>query len=678
MPLSNLNTEQRQAATAPLGHNLIIASAGTGKTSTIVGRIARLLSLGIEPSEILLLTFTNKASSEMIERVGRFFGKEIAQRIEAGTFHSVAYRYLKEHFSVLLKQPRELKILFKSIYDRRVFMERDEAMPYSAQYLFEFYSLFLNSSKEEGFGEYLERKAPAQMRFLPIYEGIFEEFNALKREYRYVDYNDLLLLYREEMSKLSSCPYSEILCDEYQDTNPLQESILKALNPQSLFCVGDYDQSIYAFNGADISIIANFTHTYPDAQVFTLVKNYRSTSAILDLANRVISKNERIYPKSLEVIKNGECEIPKLLIYDELFLQYQGIAKRIAMGGVGYEDIAIIFRNNSSADGIEASLRELGVSSKRKGGRSFFETKEIALLLDICSCFFNPKDMMAYIHTLSYGKGIGNSIAKDIYEGLMRVGEGSVMRGLFTPNDSKPYTPKAKQTQAGLFDDFFSLENASRFNSMLEVEFASHPIFEHPKLVSEGAKFLNDFYLLAKRGRGVNNPTELIGIVQKSAFFNHIMQDFALQRAKNKDGSLDLTRKQEALERIERKVELLRNLSMHYEDLGRFLNAMVLGGAEASEGSGVNLLSIHASKGLEFKEVYVIDLMDGRFPNTKLMSKGGSLEEERRLFYVAVTRAKERLFLSYAKKDELKNIDYAPSIFLYEAGMIAGREKELG
>lgn len=676
MPLSNLNTEQRQAATAPLGHNLIIASAGTGKTSTIVGRIAYLLSQGIEPSEILLLTFTNKASSEMIERVGKFFGKEIAQKIEAGTFHSVAYRYLKEHFSVLLKQPRELKILFKSIYDKRVFMDRDETPPYSAQYLFDFYSLFLNSSKEEDFASYLERRASAQMKFLEIYEGIFDEFSELKREYRYVDYNDLLLLYREEMSKLSACPYAEILCDEYQDTNPLQESILKALDSKSLFCVGDYDQSIYAFNGADISIIANFTHTYPDANVFTLVKNYRSTSAILDLANRVIGKNERIYPKSLEVVKNGECEIPKLLIYDELFLQYQGIAKRIAMGGRNYEEIAIIFRNNSSADGIEASLRELGVSSRRKGGRSFFETKEIALLLDICSCFFNPKDMMAYIHTFSYGKGIGNSIAKDVYEALVTLGDGSVMRGLFTPNDTKPYAPKAKQTQAGLFDDFFGLENASRFNSMLESELASHPLFEHPKITSEGAKFFNEFYLLSKKARGVKHPAQLIGIIKESVFFSQIMQEFATQRAKNKDGSIDPHRKSEALERIERKIDLLKNLSAHYEDLGRFLNAMVLGGAEASEGSGVNLLSIHASKGLEFKEVYVIDLMDGRFPNTKLMSKGGSLDEERRLFYVAVTRAKERLFLSYAKKDALKNIDYAPSIFLYEAGMV-GVEKTL-
>lgn len=673
MPLSTLNVEQKQAATAPLGHNLIIASAGTGKTSTIVGRIAYLLSLGIKPSEILLLTFTNKASQEMIERVAKIFSKEIAEQITSGTFHSVSYKYLKEHFNVSLKQPKELKILFKSIYEKRTFLERDESQPYSAQYLFDFYALYLNVAREQSFAEYLEEKSPQHMRFLEIYEGIFDEFIALKKEYGYVDYNDLLLLYREEMRTLredSPCPYQEVLCDEYQDTNPLQESILQALNPSSLFCVGDYDQSIYAFNGADISIIANFTSQYKGARVFSLSKNYRSTAAILDLANRVISKNERIYPKSLEVVKNGECQSPKLLTYDELFIQYQGIAKRIALSGRDFSEVAVIFRNNSSADGIEASLRELGVSSRRKGGSSFFDSKEIELLLDICSSFYNPKDMMAYIHTLSYGKGIGNSIAKDIYEALKILGNGSAKAGLLKPNSNKPYPMRIRQAQLGLFDDFFSLESASRFNELITKDFASHPILQHPKITSDGAKFLDLFYRLFKEAHNLYSPKAVVGKIGESSFFGHIAQELANSRAKNKDGSIDITRKEEALERIKRKVDLLLNLASRYENLGAFLNAMVLGSSEASEGSGVNLLSIHASKGLEFDEVYVVDLMDGRFPNRKLMSKGGSLEEERRLFYVAVTRAKESLYLSYARKDDFKKISYEPSIFLYEAGLV--------
>lgn len=675
MPLSNLNPEQKKAATAPMGQNLIIASAGTGKTSTIVGRIAYLLQTGIRAEEILLLTFTNKASSEMIERVGRFFGAELAKKIQSGTFHAVAYKYLKEHLKVSLKQPRELKVLFKSIYERRAFLDTFDSKPYTSQYLYDFYALFLNSGGERSFGEYLEEKAPAQMQFLQIYEGIFDEFDALKREYGYVDYNDLLLLYRSEMKRLQEergCPFQEILCDEYQDTNPLQESILKTLAPKSLFCVGDYDQSIYAFNGADISIIGNFKIDYPEARVFTLTKNYRSSEMILDLANRVISRNERIYPKGLEVMKEGIFDPPKLLVYDELFLQYQGIAKRIALSGVAHQEIAIIFRNNSSADGIEASLRELGIASRRKGGSSFFETREIALLLDLCACFHNSKDMMAYIHILGYGKGIGNSIAKDIYEALSALGEGDPIVGLLNPKEGiKPYAMRAKSSQLGLFEDFFALENASRFDLIVDEGICSHPMFEHPKLTSEGAKFLNLFFLLVKKVRGISHPTFLIQAIRTSSFFGEIIKSLARERAKNKDGSIDSQKEIEAMERIERKVVLLESLSKPYAYLGAFLNAMILGGSEASEGSGVNLLSIHASKGLEFEEVYIVDLMDGRFPNRKLMSKGGSLEEERRLFYVAVTRAKERLFLSYAKKDDLKKITYEPSIFLYEAGLIS-------
>ena len=276
MPLTNLNLEQKDAATAPAGHNLIIASAGTGKTSTIVGRIAHLFSQGIEPEEILLLTFTNKAAEEMIERVARSFGEKKAKSIQAGTFHAIAYKYLKEKRNIALKKPHELRTLFKSIAEKRVFLDKDEVQPYSAQYLYEIYSLYLNASKNQTFGEWLELRAPAQVRYITIYEGIFDEFDKLKASFNYADFNDLLLLYREEM-RASPTPYKEILCDEYQDTNPLQDSILDALDPRSLFCVGDYDQSIYAFNGADISIIANFTQKYPDAKVFTLSKNYRSS-----------------------------------------------------------------------------------------------------------------------------------------------------------------------------------------------------------------------------------------------------------------------------------------------------------------------------------------------------------------------------------------------------------------
>ncbi|PAF48315.1 ATP-dependent DNA helicase [Helicobacter sp. 12S02232-10] len=666
----NLNAEQKQAAMAPKGHNLVIASAGTGKTSTIVGRIAHLLDSGIDPKEILLLTFTNKASLEMIERVSKIFGEKEAKQIESGTFHAVAYRYLKEHLKISLKQPRELKVLFKSIAEHRIYANKGTASPYSAQYLYDIHSLYLNSQKEQSFEEWLKQKSPEQALYIPVYEGILDEFQALKKEYGYADYNDLLIMYRDEMSKQES-PYQEVLCDEYQDTNPLQDSLIDAINPESLFCVGDYDQSIYAFNGADISIISNFTTKYKDAHVFTLKKNYRSSYPILDLANRIIQKNERIYEKSLEVVKTGEYSPPKLLAYEELFLQYQGIAKKIATSNYNLDDIAVIFRNNASADGCEASLREMGIPSRRKGGISFFDTKEVSLMLDICSLIYNPKDMMAHIHTLSYGSGIGNSIAKDIYEALNILGNRDTKTGLLAPDfNIKPYASRSKNTQLGLFDDFFALQNSARFDTFLPKDFCSHPILSHPKLTKEGAVFLGKFFIMYQRIYSLSSPFDLITTIAKSEFFRHIIEILGRERSKNKDGTFDENRRIEAMEKIDRKITLLSDLAKNYRDIGRFLNAMILGSNEASEGSGVNLLSVHASKGLEFRDVYIIDLMDGRFPNRKLISKGGSIEEERRLFYVAITRAKENLYLSYAKKDAVKNIDYEPSIFLYEANML--------
>ncbi len=290
MPLSRLNHEQKCAATTTHGHNLIIASAGTGKTSTIVARIAHLLHQGVEPSRILLLTFTNKASAEMIERVSQFFGQSITSKIESGTFHAVSYRLLKKMgYKIVLKQPKDLKILLKSIVEHRRFDQIDSGVkPYSAAYLYDLFSLYQNSTVTLSFSQWLEEDESEHGVYFDIYEDIFEEFQALKKEFGYVDFNDLLILMREALLKNEESLFDEVLIDEYQDTNTLQGSLIDAFGAASLFCVGDYDQSIYAFNGANIDIIGSFAKRYVGANVFTLNKNYRSSQSILSLANRVI------------------------------------------------------------------------------------------------------------------------------------------------------------------------------------------------------------------------------------------------------------------------------------------------------------------------------------------------------------------------------------------------------
>lgn len=674
MPLSRLNSEQYAAATSTDKQNLIIASAGTGKTSTIVGRIGHLLNSGIKAQEILLLTFTNKAAAEMVERVAAYFGNEIAGKIDAGTFHAVSYRWLKKHDKkVVLKQQRELKTLFRSVFEKRSFMHIDaEIAHYGGNYLYDVYSFYQNTELSRDFESWIIENYPEHELFAMIYADIVDEFEALKKEYGFVNFNDLLLNFRE-ICKTKDLGYKEVLVDEYQDTNALQGTLIDAMNPPSLFCVGDYDQSIYAFNGADISIIGSFTKKFPDAKVHTLTKNYRSTLPILSLATKVIEHNERIYPKQLEVTRDKESQAPKLLTYDELFDQYHEIAAKIRDSQTPREEIAVIFRNNSSADGIEVGLRELGIPCKRKGGTSFFDSKEVKAVLDLYTLLVNESDMMAFIHLFEFAKGVGSAMAKEMYIALKSLGHGSIFYGLYAPDVSmtNPFEKRKVSHQLGLFDDFLELGAVGKFAKLgFENKFMQNPILKHPKLTKDGATFLYEFYLLYRDLKGIKQPKTIVRKIAASVLYKHISDVLATKRATLKDGSIDEKQKTEALSRIDRKMLLLEELSKPYSEHERFLNAMILGSSDLTQGEGVNLLSVHASKGLEYKEVYVVDLMDGRFPNRKLMQRGGSLDEERRLFYVAVTRAKDILYLSFAKYDKIKKTNFMPSQFLYEAGLV--------
>ncbi len=672
MPLSTLNQEQLSAATAPMGNNLIIASAGTGKTSTIVGRIAHLLENGYEPSKILLLTFTNKAAGEMLARVGRYYPPRIVNKIESGTFHAVSYRWLKElNENISLKQPGELKTLFRSVYEKRQLKRLNlETEPFSATYLYEQYSLYQNASLE-GFDVWFLEKYPEHRPLIDIYMNIIDDFEETKDKYGFVSFNDLLLKMKAHLTQHGR-DLVEVLVDEYQDTNTLQSALIDAMSPHSLFCVGDYDQSIYAFNGANIQNIATFSERYTKATIFTLDKNYRSSGTILSLANRVIEKNERIYPKKLVVTRTGKNQPPKLLIHNELFDQYQKIAKNIKQSYTPINDIAVIFRNNASADGIEASLREMGIPSKRKGGNSFFEAKEVKFLLDVCSLIVNPKDMMAFIHIFEYGKNIGSAVAKEMFECFRHFGEGNLFIGIMYPRvHTLPKLNPNKNMQLGLFDDDAEIGSVTRFSKIeMSEKIRSHPILKYPKLTPDGLEFFKMYHEFMSSIGNIKQPRTLLIKLVESPLYGFLVELLATQRGRLKSGEIDQERKRVAKERIARKARLLIDLSGQYKEISRFVNAMVLGGNELSEGDGVNLLSIHASKGLEFTEVYIIDLMDGRFPNTKLMGKGGSLDEERRLFSVAVTRAKERLYLSFAKYDKVKKLDFKPSPFLYEAKML--------
>jgi len=674
VPLSRLNPEQYAAATSKENQNLIIASAGTGKTSTIVGRIAYLLKSGIKPQEILLLTFTNKAAAEMVARVAEYFGNEIASKIDAGTFHAVSYRWLKkQNKRVVLKQQRELKTLFRSVFEKRSFEHIGaEVMPYGGNYLYDLYSFYQNTELTNDFENWIIKNYAEHEQFALIYADVVDEFEALKKEYGFLNFNDLLINFRD-ICNMQDLGYKEVLVDEYQDTNALQGTLIDAMNPPSLFCVGDYDQSIYAFNGADISIIGSFSTKFPLAKVHTLTKNYRSSIPILSLATQVIEHNERIYPKKLEVTRGGDFQPPKLLTYDELFDQYHAVAAQIRDSQTPAEEIAVIFRNNSSADGIEVGLRELGLPCKRKGGTSFFDSKEVKAVLDLYVLLVNESDMMSFIHVFEFARGIGSAMAKELYLAFKTLGGGSIFYGLYAPDESikNPFQKRKLNHQLGLFDDFIELGAVGKYAKLgFEAKFMKNPILKHPRLTKENATFLHNFYLLYRDLKGIKQPRTIVKKIASSELFRYICDILSTKRATLRDGTVDEKQKSEALIRIQRKMLLLEELAKPYAEHERFLNAMILGSSDLTQGDGVNLLSVHASKGLEFKEVYIIDLMDGRFPNRKLMLRGGSLEEERRLFYVSVTRAKDILNLSFAKYDKIKKQNFIPSQFLYEANLV--------
>ncbi|KAA6233807.1 ATP-dependent helicase [Campylobacter sp. LR264d] len=671
MPLSKLNDEQLRAATTPLGHNLIIASAGTGKTSTIVARIAFLLNKKIPADKIMLLTFTNKASGEMIARLNNYFSKEITSKIMAGTFHSIAYTLLKKiDKNISLKTAADLKLLLKSLCEKRSFSHLSELKPYQASYLYDIYSLFCNTAFDKDFKEWFCKNYEEQSVFAQIYEDIFLEYKGEKKRFNYLDFNDLLINLKNHL-KENKYDFEEILVDEYQDTNSLQSSLIEAFESKSLFCVGDYDQSIYAFNGADISIIGSFDKRFKDAKIFSLNKNYRSTKSILALANKVIINNERLYPKELIVTREGEFKAPVLLSFSDNILQCKEIAKMIQTSGVSHNKIAVIFRNNSSADDIEIALRNLGIPSLRKDSRSFFDSLEIKAFCAMFCLLINNKDIMAFMHLMQYTAGVGSVLAKAIFDGLLKLGHGNLIKGFLEPDkDVNLQGTLQSNYDLGLFAGLDIFENETRFS--LQSEFNKHPILKLSKINENCAKNLEQLFLYIKNGINQNNPLFLIELIYNNLFFKHICEILATKRATNKAGQVDILKKSENLEKIKAKLLILKNLSKDYTKADKYYNFLTLGASEISSGSGVNLLSVHASKGLEFSLVFVIDLAQGRFPNQKLISMGGSLEEERRLFYVAVTRAKDRLYLSYARYDNNKKTSFAPSCFLVEAGLSKG------
>ena len=631
-----LNEEQAEAITHIDGPLLALAGAGSGKTRVITERIAFLIKKGISPSNILAVTFTNKAAAEMRERIVLLL-KEKPKQLVISTFHSFCVRVLKveidklgykNNFSIYSSSDcrtlirnilREIKINTLN-YDENLF----------AWYI-DRYKNNLIKPHEVTPHDDLEKIAK---RVYEVYQHYLKGYNAL-------DFNDLINLtidlfigFPEVLNKYQE-RFKYIMIDEYQDTNFAQYKLtsLLASKYRNIAVVGDDDQSIYAFRGAEISNILSFENEYPNAKIITLTKNYRSTKAILEAAHAVISNN--VNRKDKKVVAEGEEGIPPDIIScederEEAKFVADSIANYSITKKLNYENFAVLFRMNAQSRLFEEAFRLMGLPYVVVGAFQFYERKEIKDILAYLNLFVNPEDEVSLLRVINTPKrGIGSVAINNLNEISIKNGV-SLYQTLLDYNNIDDIPPKAK---AGIKD---FLDIIEKYHDIFTVD---KNALEKPKLYDNINKFLDEI-----------------------AYHNEILN------------SSDT--KEQGSKKMEN-VESLMNGILEYEKVNKnaslknYLDRILLMSMEENNDEenkkGIMLMSIHSAKGLEFPYVYISGMEEGILPHHKSSSEK-EIEEERRLCYVAMTRAKKHLTLTYclSRTKMGKKVECSPSIFLEE------------
>lgn len=631
-----LNEEQAEAITHIDGPLLALAGAGSGKTRVITERIAFLIKKGISPSNILAVTFTNKAAAEMRERIVLLL-KEKPKQLVISTFHSFCVRVLKveidklgykNNFSIYSSSDcrtlirnilREIKINTLN-YDENLF----------AWYI-DRYKNNLIKPHEVTPHDDLEKIAK---RVYEVYQHYLKGYNAL-------DFNDLINLtidlfigFPEVLNKYQE-RFKYIMIDEYQDTNFAQYKLtsLLASKYRNIAVVGDDDQSIYAFRGAEISNILSFENEYPNAKIITLTKNYRSTKAILEAAHAVISNN--VNRKDKKVVAEGEEGIPPDIIScederEEAKFVADSIANYSITKKLNYENFAVLFRMNAQSRLFEEAFRLMGLPYVVVGAFQFYERKEIKDILAYLNLFVNPEDEVSLLRVINTPKrGIGSVAINNLNEISIKNGV-SLYQTLLDYNNIDDIPPKAK---AGIKD---FLDIIEKYHDIFTVD---KNALEKPKLYDNINNFLDEI-----------------------AYHNEILN------------SSDT--KEQGSKKMEN-VESLMNGILEYEKVNKnaslknYLDRILLMSMEENNDEenkkGIMLMSIHSAKGLEFPYVYISGMEEGILPHHKSSSEK-EIEEERRLCYVAMTRAKKHLTLTYclSRTKMGKKVECSPSIFLEE------------
>ncbi|ACM92878.1 ATP-dependent DNA helicase PcrA [Nautilia profundicola AmH] len=606
--LNELNDAQKEAATHIDGALLILAGAGSGKTKTITTRLAYLLSLGIDPSNTLTLTFTNKAASEMRERALRMIDNNAAHPPLLSTFHKFGLMFLKLYIHLINR--KNTFVIIDSDDQKKILksISTDLPMSFVSKEISKYKNSFLNADEVFSLAKDTTYKKLAH---------IYDKYQKYLLENNLVDFDDLLLLTytilneNDDLCREISDKYQYIMVDEYQDTNEIQLLLLKKLcrTHNNICVVGDDDQSIYGFRGANHKNILNFEKDF-DAKVIKLETNYRSTNQILKAANSLISFNKMRYDKKLKSALGDGKEIELLKSYNEM-AEAEAIAKRIKNlidRGVNPKEIAVLYRINALSRSIEDGLRTHGITYKLVGGMRFYEREEIKDLISYLRVFVNPNDDYSFKRIINKPKrGIGKTTILKLEEAK---GNKSFLE-FIKEDDLSFLSKKAAKTLK-------DLEKTIEFLSSL-------PIEELPEAIEKTLELSTSYKDEDKR----RNVEEFYGMM-------HERKDLNLR-------------------------EFLNELSLE-SDQDKITDEMI------------NVMTIHASKGLEFEHLFVIGMEEGFFPLNE-----ADIEEERRLAYVAITRAKKELTLSYVESRYIRGqrSRVSKSRFLTEAGLIKGERVNL-
>ncbi len=626
---SHLNPEQLAAVTSEDGAALVIAGAGSGKTRVVTYRVAYLIEKGIDPRRILLLTFTNKAAREMLHRVELLIRGE-SRRVWGGTYHHIGNMILRK-YGKAINLDSNFTILDRE--DSKALIESCVAeMKLRTDKMFPKGNVLVNViSYAIGTERIVEEEIAENYSHLIMYteeiEKIKHRYESKKRAMKLVDFDDLLFLWKKimvdvpEIREKLSDRFLHVLVDEYQDTNKIQAEIvdLMAFKHKSLMVVGDDSQAIYSFRGACFDNIIEFPDRYSGTKVFKLTTNYRSTDEILGLANESILLNSRQFPKDLISI-NRKGPVPALIPLKNLGQQAEFISQRILDlidEGVPLQEIAVLYRSHYQSMDLQMELTRRGIPYEVRSGIRFFEQAHIKDIVSYLRAVLNPMDEISWMRILKLTPGIGGVTAKKIWEALKNV-ENPVQ---FIKSDAiLKKVPKRGRENWDLF--------RMNVDGLDEENILGH-------------------------------PSETIRHLLVNGYDDYLKKTYENYEERKED------------------IEQLANYSNNFKSIREFLSDLaLLSNVQAEDvvepdedGETIVLSTVHRAKGLEWSRVFIIGLSDGSFPSAKSMGDLEKEEEERRVFYVAITRAKDELYLCYPIMDNRwydGSIIKRPSPFIQE------------